>query len=428
MNRRFFLKSGGIALASIGMMSSAPSFIRRAVMAQARIYPSNGRRKTLIAIFQRGAVDGLNMVVPYGESNYYNLRSTIAIQRPKGVMTAGTQAETAIDLDGFFGLHPALSPLKKFWDERTLAIVHAAGSPDATRSHFDAQDFMESGTPGLKGTTDGWLNRYLQAQRVAQASPFRAVSMTQNLPRSLQGRAEALAISNLNDFAIRAGASSARLQGGFEDIYEQSAGDALRGTGKETFEAINFLRRVNPQQYKPENGAVYPNTKFGQSLLQIAQLIKAGVGLEIAFTDIGGWDTHVNQGNARGQLAGRLQEFGAGLAALATDLGPQRMQDVVVITMSEFGRTVRENGNRGTDHGHANAMFILGGTARGGKVYGDWPGLSNDKLYEGRDLALTTDFRDVFSEVITKHLGQVDVRTVFPNYNGSAAKYRGVLS
>ncbi len=231
----------------------------------------------------------------------------------------------------------------------------------------------------------------------------------------------------MNDFAIRAGASSAKLQGGFEDIYEQSAGDALRGTGKETFEAINFLKRVNPTQYKPENGAVYPNTAFGRSLLQIAQLIKSNVGLEIAFTDIGGWDTHVNQGGARGQLAGRLTEFGAGIAALATDLGTQRMNDVVILTMSEFGRTVRENGNRGTDHGHANAMFVLGGAVQGGRVRGVWPGLSNDKLYEGRDLALTTDFRDVFSEVSMKHLGQVNMQTVFPGYSVNAAKFRGVI-
>lgn len=427
MNRRFFLKSGGVALASIGMVSATPSFLRRAVMAQGLTRAANGRRKTLIAVFQRGAVDGLNMVVPYGESNYYNVRPTIAIPRAKGAQTAATQAESVVDLDGFFGLHPALAPFKRLWDNKQLAIVHAAGSPDATRSHFDAQDYMESGTPGLKGTTDGWLNRYLQAQNANDHSPFRAVSMTQNLPRVLQGRAEALAISNLNDFSIRAGASSASLQGGFEDIYEQSASDALRGTGKETFEAVKYLKSVNPSQYKPENGAFYPNTAFGRSLLQIAQLIKANVGLEIAFTDIGGWDTHVNQGSARGQLAGRLTEFSQGIAALAQDLGAQRMSDVVVLTMSEFGRTVRENGNRGTDHGHANAMFVVGGSVRGGRVYGDWPGLSPDKLYEGRDLALTTDFRDVFGEVATKHLGQVNLQKVFPNYAASPAKFRGVL-
>jgi uncharacterized protein (DUF1501 family) len=246
------------------------------------------------------------------------------------------------------------------------------------------------------------------------------------LPRVLQGRSPALAISNLNDFTIRAGQASAMVQGSFEDIYEQAAGDALKGTGKETFDAINYLKRINPAQYKPENGAQYPRTQFGNSLLQIAQLIKAGVGLEIAFTDIGGWDTHVNEGSARGQLALRLTEFGQGIAALNQDLG-QRMDDVVVLTMSEFGRTARENGNRGTDHGHANAMFIIGGGVRGGKVHGQWPGLATDQLNEGRDLALTTDFRDVFGEVATKHLGAVDLNKVFPSYTVSPAKFRGVI-
>jgi uncharacterized protein (DUF1501 family) len=422
MNRRFFLKSGGVALASIGLATAAPSFLQRAVLAQGRGAAAGGRRKTLIAIFQRGAVDGLNMVVPYGEQNYYELRPTLAIAQPK----RGALGEAVIDLDGFFGLHPVLAGFKPLWDAKRLAIVHAAGSPDNTRSHFDAQDYMESGTPGLKATDDGWLNRYLQAQPAPQASPFRAVAMTQNLPRVMQGRAPALAISNLNDFNVRAGQASAAVQGSFADIYEQAAGDALRGTGRETFDAINYLKRVNPAQYRPENGAQYPRTQFGNALLQIAQLIKAGVGLEVAFTDIGGWDTHVNEGSARGQLALRLTEFGQGIAALYQDLG-QRMDDVVILTMSEFGRTVRENGNRGTDHGHANAMFVIGGAVRGGKVHGAWPGLSGDKLYEGRDLALTTDFRDVFGEVATKHLGAVNLQKVFPSYDASAAKFRGVL-
>ncbi|MFN2599128.1 MAG: DUF1501 domain-containing protein [Pyrinomonadaceae bacterium] len=425
MNRRFFLKSGGVALASIGATTLAPSFLQRAALAQTNKITggmATGRRKTLIAIFQRGAVDGLNVVVPHGEKSYYSFRPTLAVPQP-GKAAAG---ESVVDLDGFFGLHPALAPFKPIWDAKRLAVVHAAGSPDNTRSHFDAQDYMESGTPGVKSTDDGWLNRYLQAQPDPKASPFRAVAMTQNLPRVLQGRAPSLAIPNLDQFAVRAGQSSQLVQGGFESIYDQAAGDALRGTGRETFEAINFLKKVNPSQYQPENGAEYPRTPYGNALLQIAQLIKAGVGLEVAFTDIQGWDTHVNQGNARGQLAARLTEFGAGIAALYTDLGA-RTDDVVILTMSEFGRTARENGNRGTDHGHANAMFVVGGAVRGGKVYGDWPGLDADKLYEGRDLALTTDFRDVFGEVASKHLGNADLSKVFPGYAASAAKFRGVL-
>ncbi|HEX8127486.1 MAG TPA: DUF1501 domain-containing protein [Pyrinomonadaceae bacterium] len=424
MNRRFFLKSGGIALASVGLVGASPSFLQRVVAAQGLKANTGGRRKTLIAIFQRGAVDGLNMVVPHGEKNYYAMRPSIAVAQPgKGATAAG---ESAIDLDGFFGLHPALAEFKPMWDAKRLAIVHAAGSPDNTRSHFDAQDYMEAGTPGVKSTPDGWLNRYLQARLDPKASPFRGVAMTQNLPRAMQGRAPALAISNLADFSIRAGQSSQTVQGGFEDIYEQAAGDALQGTGRETFEAIAFLKQVNPAQYKPENGAQYPRTQFGNALLQIAQLVKAGVGLEVAFTDVGGWDTHVNEGGARGQLAARLTEFGNGIAALYTDLGA-RMDDVLILSMSEFGRTVRENGNRGTDHGHANAMFIIGGATRGGKVYGQWPGLDADKLYDGRDLALTTDFRDVFGEVAQKHLGSADLKRVFPGYAANAAKFRGVL-
>ena len=421
MNRRFFLKSGGVALASFGMMNAAPSFLQRAALAETLDQITGGRRKTLIAIFQRGAVDGLNMVVPYGERSYYDLRPNIAIPKPQG-----TNVEAAINLDGFFGLHPSMASFKPLWDSKRLAIVHAAGSPDNTRSHFDAQDYMEAGTPGVKSTSDGWLNRYLQSKPDPEKSLFRAVSMTRNMPRVLQGRAPAVAMSNLADFSIRAGRNSANVQGGFEAIYGQNSNDVLGGTGKETFEAVNYLKKVNPAQYQAENGAQYPRTPFGNALLQIAQLIKAGVGLEVAFTDVGGWDTHVNEGNSRGQLGNLLQNFSAAIAALYTDLG-QRMDDVVVLTMSEFGRTVRENGNRGTDHGHANAMFVLGNRVRGGKVYGDWPGLKSDQLHEGRDLALTTDFRDVFGELAQKHLATANLAKVFPGYVTGPTKFRGVL-
>ena len=422
MKRRYFIKSSGVALASFGLMSAAPSFLQRVAFGQNRERQNGGRRKTLIAIFQRGAVDGLNMVVPHGERSYYDLRPSIAIVRPQ----AGN-AESAIDLDGFFGLHPSLAQFKPLWDSKRLAIIHAAGSPANTRSHFDAQDYMESATPDVKSTADGWLNRYLQSKADPEHSLFRAVSLTQTMPRVLQGRASAIAMSNLADFNIRAGQGSASVQGGFEAIYGQTVNDVLSGTGKETFEAVNYLKKVNPAQYQPQNGAQYPRTAFGNSLLQIAQLIKAGVGLEIAFTDVGGWDTHVNEGNAQGQLGNLLRQFSAGLTALYADLG-QRMDDVVILTMSEFGRTARENGNRGTDHGHANAMFVLGNGVRGGKVYGQWPGLKSDQLYEGRDLALTTDFRDVFGEIARRHLGTSNLQTVFPGYDASETKFRGFLA
>jgi uncharacterized protein (DUF1501 family) len=424
MNRRFFLKSGGVALASFGLMNAAPSFLQRTVLGQTRERITGGRRKTLIAIFQRGAVDGLNMVVPFGERAYYDLRPSIAITKPQT-----GNAEAVVSLDGFFGLHPSLAPFKPLWDSKRLAIVHAAGSPDNTRSHFDAQDYMESATPGRKGTPDGWLNRYLQSKPDPDRNVFRAVAMTPLTPRAMQGKAPSLAISNLADFTIRAGKNSANVQGGFEEMYAQTVNDVLGSTGQETFAAVNYLERVNPAQYKPQNGAQYPRTPFGNSLLQIAQLIKADVGLEVAFTDTPGlnWDTHVNQGNGRGQLGNLLQQFSNAIAALYTDLG-RRMDDVVILTMSEFGRTAKENGNRGTDHGHANAMFVIGNGVRGGKVYGEWPGLKSEQLYEGRDLALTTDFRDVFGEVARRHLGTSDLRTVFPGYASSEAKFKGFLA
>jgi len=421
MDRRYFLRSSGIGLASLGLMAAAPEFLHQFAAAQASA-KGFGKKKVLVTIFQRGAVDGLNMLVPHGEDQYYSLRPTIAVAAPG-------KADGALDLDGHFGLNPAMQPLMPFWKSGQLAALTAVGSPDNTRSHFDAQDYMESGTPGNKGTKDGWLNRVLQTEKSKDESPFRAVAMTQQLPRALYGRAPSVAMTNLADFSIKAGLYTADMKGGFEGIYQQNAKDSLGEMGKETFEAVNFLKQANPSQYKPENGAVYPNNSFGRSLQQIAQLIKANVGLEIAFTDTGNelrWDTHANEGNGRGQLAGFLRDFALGIAAFATDLG-KRMDDVVVLTMSEFGRTARENGSRGTDHGHANTMFALGNSIKGGKVYGDFKGLKNDQLNEGRDLAVTTDFRDVFAEAAAKHMGSSDLAKIFPNYTVSKDKFRGFI-
>ena len=399
-------------------MTAAPDFLHQFAAAQS-LKNGYGRKKVLVTIFQRGAVDGLNMIVPHGDGEYYKLRRNIAIQPPG-------KTDGAIDLDGHFGLHPMMRPLEKFWTSKQLAVIHSSGSPDNTRSHFDAQDYMESGTPGNKSTRDGWLNRLMQNAPGKDASPFRAVSMTQALPRALYGRAPSVAMTNLSDFSIKAGLYTADLKGGFEGVYQQNAKDTLGSTGKETFEAVNFLKQANPAQYKPENGAVYPVSQLGRSLAQIAQLIKAGVGLEVAFAEAGGWDTHINQGGPRGQLANLLRDFATSIAAFGTDLG-SRMDDVVVLTMSEFGRTARENGSRGTDHGHGNAMLVLGNTVKGGKVYGDWKGLSSDQLNEGRDLAVTTDFRDVFAEVASKHLGTRDLNSLFPMYSVSKSKFRGFL-
>ena len=294
MDRRYFLKQGGIGLASFGLMAAAPNFLHQYANAAIR-RDGYGKKKVLVTIFQRGAVDGLNMVVPHGDSEYYNLRRTIAINKPGA-------ADGAVDLDGFFGLHPSLKPLEKFWQSKQLAVVHSAGSPNNTRSHFDAQDYMESATPGVKATRDGWLNRVLQGKAGKDESPFRAVSMSGQLPRSLYGRAPSIAMTNLADFAIKAGVYTKSVQGGFEGIWQESVKDSLSETGAETFQAVNFLKEANPAQYKPENGAVYPNSPLGRSLMQIAQLIKAGVGLEVAFAEANGWDTHNNQGGVRGQM------------------------------------------------------------------------------------------------------------------------------
>jgi uncharacterized protein (DUF1501 family) len=414
ITRRYFLKSSGVAMVGLSAM---PAFLTRAVLAAQG--STGASRKILVVLFQRGAMDGLNAVVPFGEPDYYRLRPSIAIPQPR----SGGQA-SAVDLDGFFGLHPSLAPLEPLFKQKQLAIVHATGSPDTTRSHFDAQDYMESGTPGRKSTEDGWLNRAMQSEKVEAATPFRAVAMGTNLPRALAGISPAVALPDVRQFQMMA--ASPVVEGGFEAVYAQTVDQALRGTGTETFEAIDMLRKANPQRYQPEHGAQYPPGRFGQSLLQVAQLIKANIGLEVAFLDSGGWDNHVNEGGVQGQLANLLRDLGQGLAAFHRDLG-DRMQDIVLVTMSEFGRTAAENGNRGTDHGHANCMFLLGGDLNGGKVHGKWPGLSQGQLYEGRDLALTTDFRTVLSELLSRHMGNAALSTVFPGFSVNAREFLGVL-
>jgi uncharacterized protein (DUF1501 family) len=431
MNRRVFMKSGAMALTTMGL---SPSFLKRSVFAQDLLKGAalngNRRGKVLIVLFQRGAADALNVVVPHGERAYYTMRPTIAVPRP-----VSGAANTAIDLDGFFGLHPSLAPFKRLWDDGILAPVHAVGSPSNTRSHFDAQDYMESGTPDNKGTRDGWLNRYLAVKGTCDecklhdasgkpvSSPFQAVSMTPQTPRILEGGAPSVAMNSVDEFTIRTNGSQADR---IEALYRTGSADVVHAAGGEMFEAMKILKAANPQQYVPQNSAEYPRSPFGQHLKQIAQLIKADVGLEIAFADVGGWDTHVNQGGATGQLAARLDDFSKSIASLVQDLG-DRMSDVTILTMSEFGRTAHQNGNGGTDHGHATAMFVIGGDVKGKKVHGKWPGLEPEQLNEGRDLALTTDFRSVFSEVAFKHLGAAKMDAVFPGFSGDQSKWLGIL-
>jgi uncharacterized protein (DUF1501 family) len=407
--RRTFLKSGGCALVTY---AAAPRFLLRAAGA------AEATGKVLVAVFQRGAVDGLSMVIPHGDDAYAGLRPSIGLQPPRR-----GESERATDLDGFFALHPALAPLVPLWESRALALIHACGSPDATRSHFDAQDYMETGTPGIKSTPDGWLARAVKT-RPRSSTPFRAVAIGPMLPRTLQGDIGAISMQSIERFDVRAGTDNGARQG-FESLYEQGVRDLLHGTGRETFEAVKMLRSANAARIPPANGADYPRGQLGEALRQIAQLVKANVGLEIAFADMQGWDTHVGQGAERGQLALRFRDFGAALAAFARDLG-DKMADVVVLTMSEFGRTVAENGNRGTDHGHATAMLVLGGGVRGGRVYGRWPGLAPHQRFEGRDLAVTTDFRTLFTEVATRHLG-VPAASLFPGF-AAAQPPLGLLS
>jgi uncharacterized protein (DUF1501 family) len=402
-SRRFFLHKGALAVAGTAAL---PNFLVRSVLAETATAPN----RRLVVIFQRGAADGLNVVVPYREKNYYSMRPTIAIPEKQ-----------VIDLDGFFGLHPSLAPFKPLYDARQLAIVHAAGSPDMSRSHFDAQDYMESGTPGSKSATDGWLNRALQAEDSCNCprhdqehTAFRALALGAEVPLTLAGKVPAIALNNVNGFSIAGrGPTPSPAASAFEAMYAQSSDHILHAAGDATFEAVKMLRAANPAQYAPAPGVNYPNSEFGNSMRQIAQLLKSNLGVEAAFTDVAGWDTHQNQGSVNGQLSNRLADFASSIAAFWRDMGDDAA-NITLVTMSEFGRTARENGTGGTDHGHANAMFVLGGEVKGGKVYGKWPGLANEQLNQGRDLALTTDFRAVLGEVVNHSLGAENMDAVFP--------------
>ena len=394
-------------------LGGSPLFLSRT--AQAAAAPAlYKRRKVLVTIFQRGAMDGLMAVTPLSDPY-------LKQHRPRLAMTATRAADTEalLELDGKFGLHPALKAFAPYFEEGRLAIVHGVGSPNTTRSHFDAQDYMETGTPGRKGTASGWLNRAVGLMG-HDATPFQSVALTPSLPRSLYGDAPALAISNLNDFDIATPGAMSTGQSAdqsLEALYQQTSQELLRGTGTETFEAMRVLESVRKQAYRPAGGAQYPNSPLGTSLRQIAQLIKADIGLEVAFAESSGWDTHVQQGTARGTFARQATDLARAITAFWTDL--DALQDeVTLMTMTEFGRTVAENGSGGTDHGRGSCLFVLGNTVDGGRVHGTVPTLALDNLEDRRDLPVTTDFRAVFAEVAGKHLDIQKDYLLFPDWQG----------
>lgn len=403
-SRRDLLRRTGVL--AMGMMAW-PMWMPRVALASSDS-PTQG--DVLVCVFMRGAADGLNLVVPYGDKDYYLHRDTLALPQPK----AGN-GDSVIDLDGFFGLHPLLRPLKDVFGAGALAAVHAVGSPDPTHSHFDAMDFMERGTPGEKSIPTGWIGRHLQQMASNSQSPFRAVGMGTLLQQSLRGPVSATALQSIADFHLLGNAKQTEtIQNALASLYD---GDGFIETeGKQTLQAMRDLAKIAANNYTPANGAIYPNTPYGKSLATVAQLIKAGMGLEVACVDIGGWDTHVQEGTTTdGQMPKLISEFAGGLAAFYTDMQDQ-MKNITLVTMSEFGRRVQENSSHGTDHGHGNVMFVMGGGIKGGKVYGEWPGLAADGLYGPGDLAITTDFRDVLGEIVQKRLLNTNLSAVFPGY------------
>jgi uncharacterized protein (DUF1501 family) len=403
LTRRIFLRGSAIAMAGMGQ---APMWLARAAASESR------KRKTLVAIFMRGAADGLNIVVPFGDPRYRELRPNLGLQAPvKGNDNEGNGPfGSVIDLDGKFGMNAGLRPLKALWDKKQLAIVEATGSPDPSRSHFDAQDYMESGTPGKTGS--GWLNRAL-GDAGSDSSPLRAVALSNRVPRTLRGDHEAVALGNVQDFYI---SDQDRLKI-LKNMYSLTPDTQLRRTGKDAFDAMKMLQSLDHGAADREPAGVNRPTyqaggQLGRNLRELARLIKSDAGVEAAFAEVDGWDHHRNE---NGQLSNLLNQFSNAIAAFCQDLG-SRMEDVVIVTMSEFGRTAEENGTGGTDHGHGSLMMVLGGPVQGGKIYGEWPGLEKEQLFEGRDLAVTTDFRTVLSELVRGHLGQSDLSSVFPGF------------
>jgi len=417
VSRRAFLKGGGLALFGVGLMGGIPAFLTEAVASDKIVGPYK-RRRVMVCIFQRGAMDGLMAVTPFTDAYFQAARPTLSL-----AAVAAGRRNPVIDLDGRWGLHPGMKAFEPLFKDGRLAIVQGIGSPNNTRSHFDAQDYMESGTPFNKGMSSGWLNRAVGLLGHDALTPFSAVSLTSALPRSFYGDNPSLAIANLQDLAIQpkgdpaAANVSAR---SFEELYDQASASLLRETGKESFEAMKLLQQADVANYRPAAGAVYPASPLGNAMRQIAQLIKMDVGLEVAFTESNGWDTHFNQGTDNGIFARSVTDLSNSIGAFWQDLEAYQ-DDVTVMTMTEFGRTVHQNGTGGTDHGRASCNFILGNRVDGGKVHGDVPALAIENLEDRRDLPVTTDFRSVFSAVADAHLQISDDKVLFPDWSGKRA-------
>ena len=400
LTRRELLKRTGVLAMSA---LSLPDWMPRIALAPQGA-PTQG--DVLVCVFMRGAADGLNLVVPFGDKDYYSARPTLAIAEPKT-----GKANAAIDLNGFFGLHPGFAPFKEIYDAGALAVVHAVGSPDPTHSHFDAMDFMERGTPGDKAIPTGWIGRHLQLMASNNQSPFRAIGMGTLLQQSLRGPVTATALQSIADFHLQGDQKKlAVFQDAQASLY---AGDGLlEAQGQLTLQTMRDLGTLASSKYTPSGGADYPETAFGKAMANVAQLIKADIGLEVACVDLGGWDMHVNED---AQMPRLIDELAKSLSAFYADMQEQ-IKRITLITMTEFGRRVQENSGHGTDHGHGSIMFVMGGGVNGGKVYGEWAGLNKDNLYGPGDLAITTDFRDVLGEMVQKRLLNSDLTVTFPNY------------
>ncbi len=419
LTRRYFLRSSGAACAYLGV---APNLALGAL----GIRPRRVRAKrTLVVIFLRGGADGLNLVVPHADPHYYRLRRSIAQARP------GQAEQSSIDLDGRFGLHPRLAALMPWFQSGHAVALHAVGYDKNTRSHFEEQDVWETGVIGNTVGSDGWLNRHLATSE--GFGPVRAVSIGDTLPRILHGKAPAFAIRGVEDLMLPGSPEDRRhLIAALEHAYRvdpakarPDAVDLVHDAGTTTLQGVSELTRRVAEDSRPS--AAYPENEFSRRLAQVARLIKADIGLEVAEVDLGGWDTHANQGQGSGGAFGTLaQTLATGVDAFCRDLG-DRLEDTLIVTLTDFGRTAAENGTRGTDHGWANCMFLLGGAVREGhrasgrpaesrRVICDWPGLAPDQLHEGRDLLHTTDFRDVLAELVRVHLGNDNLERLLPDH------------